>query len=274
MIKPQTISEQLLFSTVRLQTDQGIGTGFIFMFQLKDDKTIPVIVTNKHVINHNNQQKVRFFLHIEENGLPTDFYQEFEYSADWVFHEDETIDLCCMPIAPLLNNIKDKLSKNIFFIPITENLTWSNEKLNELQAVEDVLMFGYPIGLYDTENNFPLVRKGITASHPSVNYNKQSMGVVDIACFPGSSGSPIFVLNNTGYIDKKGNMIMGTNRIILLGILYAGPVLDAKGEIKIQEIPTQQKVVTDTQVMINLGYYIKANELLVLKKQFLEKYNL
>lgn len=274
MIKPQTISEQLLFSTVRLQTDQGVGTGFIFLFQSKDKQPIPVIVTNKHVIDHNDKQKVRFFLHIKENELPTDFYQEFEYSADWVFHSDNSIDLCCMPLAPLLHSIKDKLSKEIFFIPVTEDIIWSNEKLDELQAVEDVLMFGYPIGLYDKDNNFPLIRKGITASHPAINYNNESMGVIDIACFPGSSGSPVFILNDNGYTDKKGNVFIGRKRIILLGILYAGPTLNVEGNIEIQEIPTQQKVISNTKVMINLGYYIKANELLVLKKQFLEKYNL
>ncbi len=274
MIKPQTISEQLLFSTVRLQTDQGVGTGFIFIFQTKNEQQIPVIVTNKHVINNNDKQKVKFFLHIKENELPTDFYQEFEYTADWMFHNDSNIDLCCMPLAPLLHGIKDKLSKEIFFVPVTEDLIWSNEKLNELPAVEDILMFGYPIGLYDTENNFPLIRKGITASHPAINYNNKSIGVIDMACFPGSSGSPIFIVNESGYTDKNGNTIMGIKRIIMLGILYAGPTLNIEGNVEIQEIPTQQKVISNTKIMINLGYYIKANELFVLKIQFLEKYSL
>lgn len=274
MIKPQTLSEQLLFSTVRLQTDQGVGTGFIFMFQLKDKQQIPVIVTNKHVIDHNDKQKVRFFLHISENGLPTDLYQEFEYSADWVFHSDSSIDLCCMPLAPLLHSIKEKLSKDIFFIAVDEEVVWSSEKLDELQAVENVLMYGYPIGLYDKENNFPLIRQGITASHPAINYNNENMGVIDMACFPGSSGSPVFILNDNGYTDKKGRMVIGGKRLILLGILYAGPTMDMGGDIEIHEIPTQQKIVSNTKVMINLGYYIKAVELLVLKKHFLKNYNL
>lgn len=274
MINPRTISEQLLFSTIRLQTDQGIGTGFIFMFQGKNQQTIPVIITNKHVINNNDKKKVRFFLHIKENDLPVDSYMEVEYVADWIFHNDSNIDLCCMPLAPLLHNIKKERSQEIFFIPITEDIIWSNEKLDELQAVEDVLMFGYPIGLFDKENNFPLIRKGITASHPAINYNSESMGVIDIACFPGSSGSPVFILNDNGYTDKNGNIFIGRKRIIFLGILFAGPILDVRGDIEIQAIPVQQKVILNTKVMINLGYYIKAKELLVLKKQFLGKYNL
>ena len=272
MIKPQTISEQLLYSTIRLQTDQGVGTGFIFMFQTKNKQAIPVIITNKHVIDNNNKEKIRFFLHIKENESPAGSYMEVEYIADWVFHNNSTIDLCCMPLAPLLHNIKEKRSKEIFFIPITEDIIWSNEKLNELQAVEDVLMIGYPIGLFDKENNLPLVRKGITASHPAINYDGKSMGVIDMSCFPGSSGSPIFILNDNGYSDKKGNMFIGRKRIILLGILYAGPTLDIEGDIEVEEIPTQQKVISNTKIMINLGYYIKAKEILDLKKQILEKY--
>ena len=273
MIKPQVISEQLLFSTIRIQTSLGVGTGFIFMIKSKD-KFIPIIVTNKHVVNHNNKERVKFFLHIKENNLPSDLYQEFEYLADWVFHSNSEIDLCCLPIAPLLNQIKDKLSKEIFFIPLTEDIIFSNEKLHELQAVEDVIMVGYPIGLFDKENNLPLIRKGITASHPAINYNGENIGVIDMACFPGSSGSPIFIVNDNGYSNKKGVMFIGGKRIIFLGILYAGPTLDVKGTLEIEKIPTQQKIFSNTKTMINLGYYIKANELLDLKQQFLEKYNL
>lgn len=32
--------------------------------------------------------------------------------------------------------------------------------------MEDVVMIGYPIGLSDTYNHKPIIRRGITASHP------------------------------------------------------------------------------------------------------------
>ena len=81
-----------------------------------------------------------------------------------------------------------------------------------------------------------------------------------MACFPGSSGSPIYILNETSYSDKKGNMYMG-KRVILIGILYAGPRYNAQGDLIVTTIPTHQKIQTTTPMMINLGYYIKAHEL-------------
>lgn len=51
-MKPQTISEQVLYSTVRLEvSNNSIGTGFFFNFVSSENKVVPVIITNKHVVN-------------------------------------------------------------------------------------------------------------------------------------------------------------------------------------------------------------------------------
>ena len=81
-----------------------------------------------------------------------------------------------------------------------------------------------------------------------------------MACFPGSSGSPVFLANFGNYSDRKGNLIMGT-RIKLLGVLYAGPQHTASGEIVLAPVPTQNKPMTFTSMPNNLGYVIKAVEL-------------
>lgn len=122
-------------------------------------------------------------------------------------------------------------------------------------------MIGYPIGLWDEINNFPIFRKGFTASHPAINFNGQKIGLVDMACFPGSSGSPIYIFNENGYQDKTGNMYLGSSRLLLIGYLYAGPVYSVNGTLSVQTIPTQQNVVPITPIMTNLGYYIKSNEI-------------
>ena len=57
--KPQpsklTLSEQLMFSTVRIECeyekgDKGTGTGFFFAFAQKPPQFVPAIITNKHVV--------------------------------------------------------------------------------------------------------------------------------------------------------------------------------------------------------------------------------
>lgn len=262
MIKPQTITEKMLFNTVKLQTKSGSGTGFFFEFYFIKSGTVPVIVTNKHVINNNNLEEVRFSLHTSLEHQPEDNINVV-FKTQWLFHDK--FDLCFCLAGPLLNKIKSQERKEIYFTPITEDLIWDNKKLEELSAIEDVVMIGYPIGLQDKINNLPLFRKGFTSSHPALDFNDMGIGVVDMACFPGSSGSPILILNENGYSDKSGNSYMGSSRVIFLGVLFSGPQFDSKGEIIIEDIPTQQKVFSSTPSMINLGYYIKASAILDFK---------
>jgi len=268
-MKPQSTSEQMLYNTVRLTASNGsTGTGFFFNFIFDGDKIVPVIVTNKHVINNNQKEEVNFFLHARNGEMPDAEKLNIAFKTDWHFHQDQ--DLCFCLVAPLFQQIKDKMQKDIFFIPITEELIWDNSKLEELSAIEDVVMVGYPNGLWDQKNNLPLFRKGITSSHPAIDFNNKNIGAVDIACFPGSSGSPIFILNENGYTDKKGNSYLGGKRLIFLGILFQGPQFNVKGEMIIENIPTRQKASSLTPTMINLGYYIKATEILAFKAKIEE----
>ncbi len=269
MISPKSISEQLMFSTVRLEAANGsTGTGFFFQFSF-GEKKVPVIITNKHVVNYNKNEKVTFLLHFtqESSLLPANI--PVTLVTDWYFHEDQ--DLCFCFLGPVVNDIQQKVGKKVFLIPITEELIWNGSKLVALSAIEDVIMVGYPTGLWDEKNNLPLFRKGITSSHPAIDFNSKNMGAVDMACFPGSSGSPIFIMNEGGYSDKEGTFHLGKNRLIFLGVLFAGPQLSAKGELVIEDVPTHRAVSSITQLMINLGYYIKATEVLSFKKIVEEK---
>lgn len=159
----------------------------------------------------------------------------------------------------------------MFYLSNDSNIIATQAKLNELSALEELVMVGYPIGLSDMRNNFPIFRKGYTAAHPAIDFNENGIGLVDMACYPGSSGSPIYILNEGGYVDKHGNAYFGTTRILLLGVLYAGPQYDARGEIVVKTVPTsKQTIESSTKIMTNLGYYIKATEINEFQK-FIEK---
>lgn len=263
-MKPKTISEKMQYNTVKIVASNGsTGTGFFFEFNFSENKVVPVIITNKHVVNYNKKEVINLFLHAKNGDEPDDEKLNVSFNTDWYFHEDQ--DLCFCFVAPLFEQIKTEKRKDVFYIPIKENLIWNDKKLEELSAIEDVVMVGYPNGLWDQKNNLPLFRKGITSSHPATDFNDKNIGAVDMACFPGSSGSPIFILNENGYTDKNGNSYLGGQRLIFLGILSKGPQFDAKGKFIIENIPTQQKVSSVTPMMINLGYYIKATEILAFR---------
>ncbi len=53
VVQPKGITEQLMFSTIRLEAKNGsCGTGFFYNFKTGNN-IVPVIVTNKHVVNNN-----------------------------------------------------------------------------------------------------------------------------------------------------------------------------------------------------------------------------
>ena len=144
--------------------------------------------------------------------------------------------------------------------------------LSELNAVENILMVGYPNGLWDSKNNLPLFRTGITATPPFIDYEHKPEFIIDCACFTGSSGSPIFLVNEGSYSKKGGGITIG-NRFKLLGVLYAGPQQEAEGDIKIIPIPTVSKGKAIIEMPINLGYCIKADQLLYFENYFQKQAN-
>jgi hypothetical protein len=79
------------------------------------------------------------------------------------------------------------------------------------------------------------------------------------------------IVNENMYTTKSMETHVGSSRIILLGILFAGPVFGADGTITIEPIPTAAKVGITTQMMIHLGYYVKAQELITLKQHVLSQ---
>lgn len=266
MKAPVSLTEQLLFATVRIESDvqeeARVGTGFLFDFKVDEGKTIPVVVTCKHVVK--GAIHGRFKLHLASKDDPrapssdSTFVQLGNFAQRWISHPNEDVDLCAMPLAPLLQEAQ-RHGLSPFLIRLDESLLPSTEELDRLQAVESVLMVGYPTGLWDEVNNFPLFRRGITASHPAIDYQGKSITVVDIACFPGSSGSPVLLADQGAYATKSG-VAIGT-RVKLLGVLFQGPTLSEEGEIVIKNIPTSKRAFALTRVMIHLGFIIKAREL-------------
>lgn len=258
-MRPMTTTEYLMYNTIRLMDLNGSsGTGFLFNYVIGEEN-IPVIITNKHVVNNNPKETMKFVIHLRDGDGPSKENFEITLNADWFFHSSK--DICFCFFAPIINGVKEKYNREIYFQAIDENVIYDEKKLEELSALEPVVMIGYPNGLWDQLNNFPIFRTGFTSSHPAYDFNEKSIGLVDMACFPGSSGSPIFIINENGYSDKSGTTYVGAKRVIFLGVLFAGPTMNIEGEIVIKTIPTQEKFVSNTQSMINLGYYVKAHEL-------------
>lgn len=259
-MNPIGITEQLMYTTVRLTTDNGgCGTGYFYSFDF-GEINIPIIITNKHVVNNNPDETITFCLHLTDDGKIAKGNHCVRMSTHWFFHP--TKDLCFAFCAGIDNQIPNITGKKVFRRTINSSMIWSKEKLKDLSMSESVIMIGYPNGLWDKAHNFPIFRYGYTAAHPAYDFNEDSIGLVDMACFPGSSGSPIFIINEGSVRDKKGNLYLGKNRMFFLGTLFAGPTINTEGIIGVRNIPTGvQQFISKTELMMNLGYYIKSYEL-------------
>jgi hypothetical protein len=245
MIVPVSVAEKLLFSTVRIETtltngSTGVGTGFFFDIQLDDQRVVPVIITNKHVIA--NSSSGQFQVHEAEtsNDQVRPSGEFFTIRLDrfldrWISHPNTEVDLCAMPFQPLRAEA-EKIGRTIFSIPLSNGVILTDKALTEFSAVEDVLMIGYPIGLWDVANNLPILRRGITASHPGIDFDGKSIGVIDAACFPGSSGSPVLIVSEGAHANKAGALVFSGPRVVLLGVLFSGPQMTAEGEIIVENI--------------------------------------
>lgn len=260
-------SEQLTFSTARIEceTPQGLATGTGFFFRFLDDGNnhIPAFVTNKHVVKGALRGWFHLTIATSEEAPQTGNHIRLaldNFEQRWIPHPDANVDLCIMPIASLLTEAAAAGHK-FFYIALDKTLIPSPSELTELTAMEEVVMIGYPNGIWDAVNNMPIIRRGVTATHPNLDYEGRKEFMIDAACFPGSSGSPVFLFNIGGYASKDGGMVIGT-RIKLLGALYAGPQHTATGEIKIVNVPTQNAPVAISRIPNNLGLIIKAERLL------------
>lgn len=259
--------DQLMKSVVRIEAtleDSSVatGSGFAYRFAAQEGGLyVPAIVTNKHVIE--GASKVSLPISVaDKSGEATGNYEVITYELNKnnvMFHPSAEVDLCAILAAPIHQYFEQKKLQPAL-VHLDKEITANTETFAELLPLEEVTMIGFPNGIWDSTNNGSIARRGVIATIPENDYLGKKQFVVDMACFPGSSGSPVFLANFGNYSDRKGTLIMGT-RIKLLGILYAGPQHTASGEIVLAPVPTQNKPMSFTSMPNNLGYVIKAVEL-------------
>lgn len=261
MVQNLSLTEELAFTTVRIECDDAhgntsTGTGFFYRLVDEGSQHIPVIITNKHVIA--GSVRGRFIMTLDDGhgGPAYNSHQSFEFDSfeqRWIPHPKADIDLCVMLVAPLLLAAIEQ-GKPLFFKQVSPDIVVTRDELDEMNLLEEILMIGYPNGIWDRHNNMPIFRRGTTATHPNLNWNSKPEFLIDAACFPGSSGSPVFLFNHGSRTTKSTGTVPGSGRVKLLGVLCAGPHNTLTGEVKVGTKPT-------AAIPNNLGIVIKARML-------------
>jgi len=251
------ISTQLLYTTLPVWIEytngkQGFGTGFIFLVAVDDDpqKSIPLLVTNHHVLKNAKRGLIELVEREDDRpiqGARVRVEIDSGFLAKYL-HVDQQNDLAVIPIAPILNQLAAS-GRSAFFRSVSPDLVPKSEVIENLAAIEEITFIGYPSGLYDQHNFTPLIRRGITATPIWNDFQGQPAFLIDAGVFPGSSGSPVFLFSQGGY-SSGGNFIIGS-RLFFLGVL---------SELFIR------KELANTNVFLGLGKVIKSQRV----RQFAE----
>jgi hypothetical protein len=267
-----TIADQMLYATVKLTTwtlgvVTGSGTGFLWNAKREGDNQVPLVVTNKHVLK--GCDKVVVDLHLADTtdtskaagGSVACTY--FVQAGNIFEHPDPDTDLCAFPFASWIIEAEAK-GAPLFFR--TLNREYVPTSWSDFDSIEEVHMLGCPNGIYDNFNKLPIARRGSTASPLGNRYEGKDQFLIDLACFPGSSGSPIFLLSTNPYFDRaKGEYAFGSARFSFLGVLYAGPTRTTTGEIVLSAPPRFQ--FTD---MMHLGVALRSTKVVELEDTVLK----
>jgi len=216
------LSTQLLFTTVpiwvRSSKGTSTGTGFIYNVPVSNEpnRSIPLLVTNSHVVDGALDGVIEL---VERSGDQPVLQKRVRAQIDGrvlLARTDAKLDIALIPLGPLLNQL-DQAGRPVFFRSLGPDIIPSQAVVNDLAALEEIVFIGYPSGLRDEHNSTPLVRRGITASPVWNDFGNDPVFLIDAGVYPGSSGSPVFIMNQGSYATKEG-LTLGT-RLLFLGVI-------------------------------------------------------
>lgn len=254
----EQLEEQIFFTTVRIvsRKDGGkgssIGTGFLYQLELENNKSLILLVSNKHVLEKSNELTLVFHEQLKTRKAPklgkTITYNVSYLKGIYYEHPDKSVDLACINVSAIATNTRDKaffkfLNKDIVLQP--------NEA--RLHAGTTVLFVGYPENRFDIKNNLPILRSGTVASIPSIDFNGNKQFIIDAQVFPGSSGSP--VLADLG------------SRYSFIGIVSQTMIRHKE----LQTVPTVSGL--GVEQVLGIGIVIKVSELNKLFKYISKRFN-
>lgn len=250
------LSTQLLYTTVpifviREGNELSTGTGFIFSVVKEDNSSIPMLITNYHVLQ--GAELGYFELHLAENGVPTKNTIKISFDKNIINNNKlGDLDLMAVPLATTFNSLASS-NISLFYRTIDQNMLPTQELVKDFSSIEDVCFVGYPCGLYDKINKLPVIRQGITATPIWNNFDGRPIFLIDGGVFPGSSGSPVFIYNRGSYSTKDG-IVIGS-RLLFIGVISE----------------TLLKNEDKSKAYLNLGCVINSNDMYIELKKLINK---
>ena len=271
-------TEFLINNTIKIECRKTIdgkkiissGTGFFFTYSWGNNRFIPVLVTNKHVVNGATSATF-YFKEWDSSRHPIygrTIKVDVNFGSSWISHPDTAVDLAVLPMLQLGEMLKNQYKDKIQYPGLNEGNLLTDSIAKSITAIEDVYMIGYPYGLRDEVNDIPIVRKGITATPLFLNYKGRREFLIDMPVYKGSSGSPIIIYSNS-FRTRNGGMSFGQQRLLLAGINFATYNANFEGKLIPRKTDNIDSLLVQTSLpLYNIGIVIKAERLLDFKAIF------
>jgi len=266
-------AKRLLFSTVRIDTeleDGSAGSGTAFIINHRHDRgSTPFIVTNRHLVEGVRRGGLVFTQ--QRDGRPV-FGRRFaldidDFPAAWFYHPDAQTDLAIIPLRPLERAARD-LGIELYYHPIDSRSFPDPAQVRDFDALEEVLFVGYPSGIWDQVNLMPILRRGTTATPLEIDFEGRKQFLIDAAVYPGSSGSPVFVVRDDP-LRARGE---GARTIWFVGVVAAVFFREEQNHIASAPVPASQGDGGMVTEMIDLGLILKAESVRELADVFVKRW--
>lgn len=215
----------------------GSGTGFLLAEERPEGGTAILLITNKHVIAGADQVIPHLIATSLSNTPALGSGLTLTCSpSQFTGHPDPGIDVTMIGIEGAMQQLAED-SIPAFFRSVSPSMCATKTMLEDYEPIEAVTFIGYPSGLYDPASLLPIVRQGYAATAMTIDDEAKPVFLIDASVFPGSSGSPVFLVPRPSAPDKRGNTTSGgpAEPPMLLGIVAAVhqrqvPVILAPGE--------------------------------------------
>jgi len=247
----QSMNQAFLNSTVLISFNiddksSSAGTGFFVFREIQDGKGHIFLVTNKHVLPKEGNEKS---VNIRVNTLKEDKFQvqqiiipivgkDGKYLPTVILHPQQSFDIAVVHIT------EEVLKYGIegTWIPYSLFVTKEKLKAENITAGDEIFLLGYPNAMYDPRNVSPILREGTISTVPTEGYYfnenlrkkfnlpEQIDGfLIDANVFPGSSGSLVILKQQATTIGPQGQTLVSRAKKIpyLLGIISGSiPIYD------------------------------------------------
>lgn len=172
---------------VDFQNAPSVATGFFIRFNKSDSV---YLVTARHCVE-NKKIVTAAFRKSEYTCSQNEAVYCQNFSEKIIYHPNDKIDLAAIKIP---HEFPAGLKLEQYVVdPILESKILTIEEIQNLNYVEDVIVFGCPRGLWSTQSSLCIATSGITSTPIAVPYSDTIDFIINSSLYPGSSGSPVFV---------------------------------------------------------------------------------